>query len=106
MVNKVIVFIATVIIMLMSAKTNAGVSLIFNGSFENDGRQIAPITALDMPEDWNDIDFMDGKFSGQSFESQTSFPSINIIALRKFGSQAPKEVLNLRSKIIFVASVR
>ena len=58
-------FIKAVIIMLALASCiRADVSVIKNGSFEDDGEAIWNITPVDHPNDWNDVNLPTGKFGG------------------------------------------
>jgi hypothetical protein len=50
--------------MLLNNKTKGGVSLVMNGSFENDGG-IDPITTADTPQYWCDVNIPSSKFSGK-----------------------------------------
>jgi hypothetical protein len=56
------VFAAVMIILVMTQRMQAGVSLIMNGSFEDDG-YIADITARE-PNGWSDVNVPAGKFAG------------------------------------------
>jgi len=59
---KKAVFIAAVMVMmLLSNKTKGGVSLVMNGSFENDGG-IDPVTTENAPQYWCDVDIPTDKF--------------------------------------------
>src|SRR4030042_2906117 len=56
------VFSVLMVMFLMAQQTQAGVSLIMNGSFEDDG-YIADIT-VKMPNGWSDVNIPVGKFAG------------------------------------------
>ena len=62
MVKRIVLM--AVIIMLLSGKSQAGVSVVVNGSFENDG-PINPITEEDTPQKWwCDANLPSGQFGG------------------------------------------
>ncbi len=64
MVMKKVTVIGAIMVMLLLAHwTQAGVSLIRNGSFENDGG-ISPITTEDTPQYWCDVNIPSDKFNG------------------------------------------
>jgi hypothetical protein len=60
--KKVTFVVVVIIMMLLTGKTEAGVSVIKNGSFEDDG-EIYDITET-APADWNDVNVPTDKFSG------------------------------------------
>jgi len=61
---KRVILTALVLVLVPSAhRTLAGVSMIMNGSFENNGHQIADITA-EAPKRWCDVNIPSGKFNG------------------------------------------
>ncbi len=59
--KKAVFIIAVMFMMLLSNTTKGGVSLVMNGSFENDG-EIAPITTENTPQYWCDVNIPTGKF--------------------------------------------
>lgn len=61
------VFTMVLIMAMMGNKTLAGVNVVFNGSFENDG-DISPITIVDTPDYWWDVNFPP-QFSGNVFDA-------------------------------------
>jgi len=62
--KKAKVFAAVMVMVMAGNSTQAGVSLIMNGSFEKDG-VINPITAEDTPQYWCDVNIPSGKFGGK-----------------------------------------
>ncbi len=62
--KKAKVFAAVMVMLLLAQQTQAGVSLIMNGSFEKDG-VINPITAEDTPQYWCDVNLPEGQFGGK-----------------------------------------
>jgi len=57
------IFIAVMLVFACQGGANAGVSLIKNGSFENDGL-IGMVTAQDKPQYWCEANIPAGKFTG------------------------------------------
>lgn len=60
--KKAVFIIAVMVMMLLSNTTKGGVSLVMNGSFENDG-EIVPVTTENTPQYWCDVNIPTGKFS-------------------------------------------
>ena len=59
---KKVVLMAVIVMMLLTNKTQAGVSIVFNGSFEDDG-EILDIT-LKAPHGWSDVNVPEPRFRG------------------------------------------
>ncbi len=88
MVMKKITVIGAVVIMLVLAHwTQAGVSLIRNGSFENDGG-ISPITAEDAPQYWCDVNWPEdaSKFGGKVNTDWSTYGDYSLTLYSKPGS--------------------
>ena len=69
---KKILFVTVVIMMLSANKLQAGVSIIMNGSFENDGHTINNI-ADEAPQRWRDVNLPSAWFGGSVY--QTDWPT-------------------------------
>jgi hypothetical protein len=61
MVKKVVFIAAVMAMMLLSNEIKGDVSLVMNGSFENDG-EIDPVTVDNTPQYWCDVDIPTDKF--------------------------------------------
>lgn len=55
---------AAAVALLLVNWAGADVSMVLNGSFENDERSIDYITPEDAPRDWNDVELPETKFGG------------------------------------------
>lgn len=60
--KKETVFIAVMLMATILNNTFAGISIVVNGSFENDGRRISTITEDDTPQRWSDVNLPTKKF--------------------------------------------
>jgi hypothetical protein len=70
------VFTAVIIMFVMTQRTQAGVSSIMNGSFEDDG-YIADIT-VKQPTGWSDVNIPAGKFTGYIYNDWVTDGSYNL----------------------------
>ncbi len=66
MMKEKTVLAVVMIMMLLANKTKAGVSVVVNGSFEDDGTTIADITA-EIPHGWDDVNMPSSGFSGSVY---------------------------------------
>ncbi len=64
MIKKAVFIAAVMAVVLLSNTTNGDISLVMNGSFENDG-EIDPVTTADVPQYWCDINMPTSNFSGK-----------------------------------------
>jgi len=83
---KKAVFIAVVMVMmLLSNKTKGGVSLIMNGSFENDG-EIDSVTTENAPQYWCDVNIPASKFGGKVDTLWATYGNYSLTVYSKAGS--------------------
>jgi hypothetical protein len=84
-VKKAVFIAAVMVMMLLSNKTKGGVSLVVNGSFENDGG-IDPVTAGDVPQYWCDVDIPASKFGGKVDTIWSTYGNYSLTLYSKAGS--------------------
>jgi hypothetical protein len=67
MERTVVIAMVIMIALLSSHSARAGECVVFNGSFENDGRMDS-VTPLSAPERWSDVDIPQGLFGGYIYD--------------------------------------
>lgn len=72
--RKTIFITAVTAILLFGGWAQAGVSVIKNGSFENDGRTINPVTEDDTPQYWGNVNIPSDRFGGYVSPAWSTHP--------------------------------
>ncbi len=84
--KKTAVITAVMVMMLLSNTTKAGVSLVMNGSFENDG-EIDPVTTEDVPQYWCDVNIPTSKFGGEVDTIWSTYGNYSLTLYSKYNAQ-------------------
>ena len=79
--KKATVIVSIMIVLLLAHRARAGVSIVMNGSFENDG-QIPDITA-EAPRYWCDVNVASDKFAGKVNTDWSSYGDYSLILYSK-----------------------
>ena len=85
-------------------RKKAGVSLVMNGSFENDGG-IDPVTTADVPQYWCDVDIPTSKFGGKVDTLWATYGNYSLTLYSKVGSTFVDGDMASVSQQVYLADV-
>ena len=91
------VFTAVMILLLLAANSQAGVSLVMNGSFENDG--LISDIALEAPRRWCDVNVPAGKFGGWIDSAWDTHGDYSLSLYSEYGSFAAGDMVTVSQQV-------
>ena len=104
MMKEKIVLAVVMIMMLSANKIRAGVSVVENGSFEEDGTAIADITA-EIPHGWDDVNMPSGWFGGSVYADWATHGDYYLnLYTYAYGTFAADETITI-SQQVYLADV-
>src|SRR4030042_1018361 len=97
------VFSVLMVMFLMAQQTQAGVSLVMNGSFENDG--IVNDIAVEAPRRWCDVNVPSGKFGGWIGAGWNTHGNYSLSLYSEYASFTAGEMATV-SQQVYLADVK